>query len=260
MSEDWLGPLLTLATGGVAVKVTEWIWPEFKSWWSARRSALELLDTRLDPLLKAAEEFVGKLRHLAQTDFKEVMGLEVSERTGLDDLVIITSNSYLAAQFWAQLQILRIEGTYANLARTRKGKRLLEFIRALEARQIRQIDRARQRGIGECIVDAAGLRPISYYEFYELYCRDPRVRAWFHPLVEAFVNAQHTAVRQQLLVYGAVVHAMIDTLDRKHIATRARPGWANKLSKRSRHELRHKIFGFYLRSVKEPQKYCGDSS
>ena len=257
MPETLIGALLALITGGGLLKLFQWIWPELKSWWSGRRSALALLDQRLDPLLKAAEELVGKLRHLAVSDFKEVIGLDNSAAAEQEDLVVITYNSYLIAQFWAQMQILRVEGAYGKLARTKKGKRLLQFIRSLEARHIRQIDRARQRGIGECIVDEESARPKSYYQFYESYCRDQRVRAWFHPLVEALVNAQHTTVRQELLVYGALVHAMVDTLDPKHIVTRDTPGWPNKLTKKSRRELRHRIFDFYLRFVKDPEKYCG---
>jgi len=189
MPETLIGALVALATGGGLLKLAQWIWPELKSWWSGRKSALGLLDQRLDPLLKAAEELVGKLRHLAVSDFKEVIGLDNSVVAEQDHLVLITYNSYLFAQFWAQMQILRVEGAYGKLARTKKGKRLIQFIRSLEARRIRQIDRARQRGIGESIIDETGGRPISYYRFYESYCRDPRIRAWFHPLVEALVNA-----------------------------------------------------------------------
>jgi len=50
---------------------------------------------------------------------------------------------------------------------------------------------------------------------------------------------------------------MVDTLDSKHVVTRNTPGWSNKLTKKSRRELRHRIFDFYLRFVEAPEKYCG---
>jgi hypothetical protein len=59
------------------------------------------------------------------------------------------------------------------------------------------------------------------------------------------------------LRYGVVLHAMIDTLDKKHYTTRSRPGYPNKLSRRSKRDLIGRVFGVYLREVKNTEKYVG---
>ena len=70
-------------------------------------------------------------------------------------------------------------------------------------------------------------------------------------------KAVHTTGRQQLLQYGVVVHAMIDTLDSNHSVTRDRPAIPNKLSKQTWRDLRYRVFGIYLTFVAGPEKYIG---
>lgn len=73
----------------------------------------------------------------------------------------------------------------------------------------------------------------------------------------AFRRMEHTAVRQRLLRYGIVVHAMIDTLDPGHDVSRNRRSYPNKLSYKSWNELERRVFRVYLKFVKGTQKYLG---
>jgi len=81
---------------------------------------------------------------------------------------------YLFANFWSRLKILKIESDYTALARIKKGEELLIFISTLEGRRNRIIDRYKQRIIGEAIIDMSStpLRPITMFEFFQLYKED----------------------------------------------------------------------------------------
>ncbi len=164
---------------------------------------------------------------------------------------------YLFAHFWSRIQILRLEGLFVDLSATKDGKRLLAFLRTLESSRIRILDREFQRGIGELLIERSGgdLTALTFYEFAEWYWKDPALQSWFAPLHHQIQNTHHTRYRQRLLVYGTVVHALINTLDSKHRVTTELTSWANKLSKRSRVVLEYQVFGFYLQFVKNPRQY-----
>lgn len=78
------------------------------------------------------------------------------------------------------------------------------------------------------------------------------------PLYTLTTRMRHTQERQRLLQYGAVLHALIDTLDPKHHVTGNRPGWPNKLTKNSRRALRFRVFSVYLPFVRTKEKYAGE--
>ena len=65
---------------------------------------------------------------------------------------------------------------------------------------------------------------------------------------------EHTADRQRLLRYGIVIHAMVDTLDPDHDITRDRPSYPHKLSKKSRRDLKYRVFHVYLKFVDKHRK------
>jgi hypothetical protein len=220
------------------------------------KSAKELVNRHIDPILKAADEIVGKLRSLAQSDFREVLS-PPREKESLDSLMPYLEVLFLFAQFWSRIQILRMESIYLNLGSNKTGKRLIMFIRALEATRTRLVDRGWQRGIGEALIehDHTGLRAISYYEFIKKYLSSEEFRAWFRPIMSILNRINHTRERQRFLVYGVVLHALINTLDEKHLVSRDRPGWANKLNVKSQKELRFRLFRIYLSFVKSPEWY-----
>ena len=80
-------------------------------------------------------------------------------------------------------------------------------------------------------------------------------RRWMAPMAAVLENTANAANRQQLLQYGIVIHAMIDTLDPKHTVTSLRPSYPIKLSGRTRNGLKYRVFGVYLRFVADRNKY-----
>jgi hypothetical protein len=96
----------------------------------------------------------------------------------------------------------------------------------------------------------------TFIEFIRLIENNPDTQRWLASTARIISRSHHTAERQKLLQYGAVIHALIDTLDSRHEVTRERPSYPNKLSKRSWRDLRYRVFGQYLRFVKS-EKYLG---
>lgn len=244
--------------GGLVASVLDHLWDEWRRRRETSRTAKQLVDKYLDPILKAGNEFVAKLRWLAQNDFKE---LESLPRTtdSLQELDRMTDLLYLFAQFWAWIQLLRQEGVYVNLGADPSGKTLLRFVRTLEERETRILDRSWQRALGEALLTGGDgeFRVMTYFRFVEAYRSDEGLREWFEPLRQLLSKLHHTGSRQKLLVYGTIVHALIDTLDPRHLVAHERPTWANKLTKKSRRELEGRIFKEYLADVRSPERYFG---
>src|SRR5205823_1789469 len=167
------------------------------------------------------------------------------------DSVNLCSTLYLFAQFWSRLEILRRESFNVELARNKQGEVLLRFLRSLESRRVRLVDRAWQRAIGESIISVAKAPAeiMSFKAFVEQYESTPSFREWLLPLEDILRQTRFPRSRQRVLQYGVIVHALIDTLDPKHYATRERPGYPNKLSRRMKRELIGRVFGTYLPDV-----------
>jgi hypothetical protein len=162
-------------------------------------------------------------------------------------------------QLWARLEILRRESFHAEFARNRRGASMLRFVSSLESGHMRLVDRGWQRAIGESLIleGSVGWQIRSFRDFVDEYETSERLRNWFEPLAEMLQQTESKKIRQRFLRYGVVLHAMIDTLDKKHYTTRNRPGYPNKLSKRSKRDLVGRVFGVYLREVKNTEKYVG---
>jgi hypothetical protein len=226
--------------------------------WDSSTAARRVISTQLDPLLKAADELQGKPRSLAEEDFREFRLLPVGNAEGVD-LVNLCSTLYLFAQFWARLEILRRESFHAELTRNRQGSVLMSFLRCLESKHVRLVDRAWQRAIGESVFAQA--KPpadvITFKAFVEQYEGDQRLRAWVRPLEEVLRETKFRRARQRVLQYGVIIQALIDTLDPKHHTTRERPAYPNKLSRRAKRDLIGRVFGTYLQEVKRIEKYTG---
>jgi hypothetical protein len=226
----------------------------------AQVAARRIVALQLDPLLKAADELQGKLLSLAKEDFTEFRRLAVAD-AGPGDLVNLCSTLFLFGQLWARFEILRRESFHAELARDKKGAQMLTFVQSLESRKVRLVDRAWQRAMGESLIvgsyKAMEIRP--FREFVEDYESSEKLRRWFEPLAILLRETPRSRkVRQRMLQYGVVVHAMIDTLDPKHHSTKNRPGYPNKLSRRSRRDLTGRAFGVYLPEVRDIEKYTGE--
>ena len=70
--KDWLSPLIAGILGGLAVKIFDILYQEFRRRSESQDAAKQFVDEHLDPLLKAADELVGKLLSLAKEDFKSI--------------------------------------------------------------------------------------------------------------------------------------------------------------------------------------------
>lgn len=254
--------ILTYASGIATFPLTQRIFgslfSELRGHWQSSIAAQRIIDTQLDPLLKAADELQGKLRSLAEEDFRDFRALPnpIAQRR---DLVNLSSTLYLFSQFWGRLEILRRESFHADLARNKKGDVLLKFLRSLESRRVRLVDRAWQRAIGECVIGGMGDKAevIQFKSFVEQLESEARLREWLQPLEQILRDCRLPRARQRVLQYGVVVHALIDTLDPKHLTTRERPAYPNKLSDQTKRDLLGRVFGVYLPDVEDTTKYVG---
>ena len=188
-------PLLQRAMGSVMT--------EARKRWEGSVAARRVVATQLDPLLKAADELHGKLRSLGEQDFREFRTMPAADLQRFD-LVNLCSTLYLFAQFWARLEILRRESFHADLARNRHGKMLLRFLRCLESRRVRLVDRAWQRAIGESVIVRAISQAdvVSFKAFVEQYDTIPALRGWVQPLEEVLRQTKFPRARQRVLQYG----------------------------------------------------------
>ena len=237
--------------GGVAGKLLEVLFGELKEWRAGRTDSSRDVERNLGPLLRAADELVGKLRSLAEQDFLPIRRIDLVQ---LEDPGV-SSVVFLFVQFWSEVEIVRIRGMSSHVAKSKRGRMTQAFLRCLESRRLRLIDRISQRAIGEAAL--VENRTMNYVEFMRSLDDDPHVRRWLGPLLEALGEVRETEGRQRLLQYAVVIHALIDTLDRERLVTRDRPAIPNKLNKRSKRDLTYRVFGVYLKFVRKPAKYIG---
>ena len=147
----------------MVVKALDYLYQEYRRRSEARKSAKDLIDRHIDPILKSADELVGKIRSLAQSDFRELIKAPAPKDSQFDSWLPYLNILYLFAQFWSRIQILRIESLFVNLGSDERGKQLLNFFKVLEAKKTRLVERAWQRGIGEALVEHTneGVRTIN---------------------------------------------------------------------------------------------------
>lgn len=255
---DWVQLFIAALGGGVTVKAIDIFYQEIRRRSDKTQSVTKFVDEHLDPLLKAADELVGKLHSLATEDFKTLAGKKLS-------LNPIDDNDfggllYLFGRFWARIEIIRQEGLSVAISRDHRGALLQHFLACLESRKVRIVDRISQRAIGELLIRPAPeyLRNSGYVEFVRSLETSEETRRWIEPLATVLSRMQHTSSRQQLLQYGIVVHALVDTLDPDHAVSNKRPSYPEKITKRTLTGLRYRVFGVYLTFVKDKQKYLGN--
>lgn len=251
MSASWWDLLFAAISGGGVVKLIDYLYMEYRRQSEAKETSKQIVNRHLDPVLKAADELVGKMRSLAQDDFVEFKNSLI-----LDNLELLNF-CYLFAQFWARVQILRIESIYVNLSDNSTGKNLKAFLDALESKSVQIIDRPNQRAIGELLIKetSQSLSTLTFYEFVNCYKSDPDMKEWLNPLIDLLKSVDTPKFKKSLLTYGVILHALIDTLDPKHSVTKNREGWANKLTKQSCRDLKFRVFRIYLPCVSNVDKY-----
>lgn len=250
---DWGRVFIAAVGGGVTVKILDILHKEFTNRRRTSKAAEEFVDEHLDLVLKSADELAGKLRSLAESDFDSLRGVSINK----DDISNHDFGSliYLFGQFWARIEVVRVDGMSVRFARDPRGANLQKFFDCLESRNIRIISRILQRATGEAFLNAKEV--ISYLDFIDKYETSSKYRRWIFPIANFLSRTHHTTEKQRLLQYGVVIHSMIDTLDPEHLVTRERPPIPGKLTNRSRKDLKYRVFGVYLKFVPTPEKYYG---
>lgn len=254
---SWFQLLTAALGGGFVVKILDIIYQEIRRHSERSTSAKQIVEKNLDPLLKAADELSGKLRSLAESDFKELY--EVDHRAPVLKNQDFSSLTFLFGRFWARIEILKRESISFSIVRDRRGRQLQSFLDCLESTGVRVVDRIAQRAVGELMIRDGDDRSntISFVTFVKKFEEEAEAKRWLEPLMSILARMRHTAERQMILKYCTVVHAMLDTLDKGGAASKRRPSVSNKLSKKTWRELKYRVFGRYLPFVKDPQRYFG---
>ncbi|QTR48951.1 hypothetical protein [Candidatus Thiothrix anitrata] len=259
MNIDWINIATLLLSGGVLVKLMELVYQALKTRFDSKETAKKIIDLHLDPLMKSADEIVGKTCSLARRDFKELIppkntDINSNELPSIEILGIL----YLYARFWGRIEILHQESLGISISTDKRGELLREFFASLESQKIRLVDRTHQKAIGELAthLDRNGkLRSIGVVEFVSKFKKHQEMQNWLIPLLKILQNTKDKKIRQKVLVYGVVMHALVDTLDPKHHSSHWRPAYPNKLTKQSRQNIRYQVFNRYLKMVKNIDKY-----
>lgn len=257
MKDMWPSLIVAALSGGVVTKFVDSLVAWAKTSRGEKKSAKALVDAHLDPLLKAADAIVGKTTSLAARDFLPLTRQDksISADAFNPDL---TGLAYLYARFWGRIEILEAESLGMSLTSDKRGAMLQQFIACLGSQRIRLVNRTNQNAIGETTTEvlSAGLRrTIGVVEFERKVSEDASIRGWCEPLLRLLANTHVKETRQRFLVYGVVMHALVDTLDPHHQSTHPRSSYTSKLSKNSKREIEHLAFGEYLNKVGAVNKY-----
>ncbi|VWX51111.1 hypothetical protein [Novosphingobium sp. 9U] len=250
-AQGWISLFTAALGGGFTVKTLEIIYQEYKHRKDRRTSDTKTVEVSLEPMLRAADELVGKLRSLAEQDFIPIHDPD-TETLGEPGFASVV---YLFVQFWSELEILRFRSLSSAVARSPRGRQAQAFLTCLESRRVRLIDRIAQRAIGEAALMNA--RTMNFVEFIRACDTDPYMKRWLRPLLQVLTHLKRTDMRQRVLQYATVVHALIDTLDVEHLVTSDRPAVPNKLNTKSWKDLNYRVFGVYLTFVTDRSKYIG---
>ena len=254
---DWFELIGVGLSSGITVKIIDYIYKEFRRSSDSKKTAKDLINKHIDPILKSADELVGKIGSLAKSDFVNLAKNSNPKENNFESWMPYLSILYLFAQFWARVQILRIESLFVNLGSDIRGKQLQAFFRALESTRTRLVDRSWQRGMGEVIIDHSGsdVRILTFNEFVDKFLASEDLKKWYNPLNHFLTHSNHKKYRQRVLNYGVILQALTDSLDNNHLVTHKRPSWPNKLSIKSRRNLQYRVFKVYLPFVKNPTRY-----
>ncbi len=249
--QSWLALFGAAFGGGFTVKLLDIGYQEYRTWTTRQTEDTKTVDERLEPLLRAADELVGKLRSLAEQDFIPIRDTDIGSMTD----TAFSSVVYLFVQFWSEIEILRLRGLSAAVAKSARVKHTQAFLTCLESRRVRLIDRISQRALGEAAL--ADGRTMNFVAFIKSYETDAYMKRWLAPLLHVLSETRQSAPRQKILQYAAVVHSLIDTLDKDHAVTSDRPATPNKLNAKSWKDLNYRVFGVYLAFVVNRDKYIG---
>lgn len=248
--------ILATITGATIWEGFKFFYPDIQQYFKTKRAAEKVFYDNLDPILKASSELYGKIESLAKEDFATFVNLKKSNSANpIHNQKYIL---YLFAQFWAQLEYLRLQSQYIDLSKIKKGNELLRFIETIESRRHRILDRSMQRIIGECLISNKDqkFRIMTLKEFLEtLENENSTLSKWIGELEKKLLNVNYKDQRQVILRFGIIVAVLIDHFDPKHKTVRRRQIYKNKLSPKSKELLNKYLFEHYLKFVRNKIQY-----
>lgn len=239
--------------GSALVKFADIGYQEITRRRAQKKTTEQFVDQHVYPFLKTTDELVGKLHTLALKDFKPIQGIVPDEKCLANNE--FASLVYLFGIFWARVEKMRQEGLSVSMSADTRGQRLQSFFDCLESPKVRLFETIQQRAIGEMLV--VGKETRGFTDFVAAFEKDATLRRWEDPLIKLLSRLKHTREKQVVLQYASVLHVLIDTLDPRHLITSDRPSLAIKLNGQTWADLNYRVFGQYLKFVKEPQKYIG---
>ncbi|MCK6649268.1 MAG: hypothetical protein L6Q66_06410 [Bacteroidia bacterium] len=248
--------LISSASGGILWEVIKLFYPDLKRPISSRIAAKKSFYENLDPLLKSASELFGKLESLAKEDFSSFINTNNSNSKNPEHNRKYVY--YLFAQFWAQLEYIRLKSQYTSLAKIKKGEELLRFIETIESRKYRILDRSIQRIIGESLIAKKNqkFKIMTLNEFLvELDEPNSNLAKWINELELFLMQVSDKDKRQTVLRFGVILSALIDNFDPKHETVRRRQLYTNKLSLKSKNLIRNNLLDHYLKFIDKKEIY-----
>lgn len=248
--------LVSIIIGGGLWEGFKFFFPDMKRLFTSKITAKKTLYENIDPFLKSASDLYGKLESLAKEDFSTFK--RPINSNSLDPDQNKKYVYFLFAQFWAQLESLRLENKYTTLSRIKKGRQLLKFIDTFESRKYRILDRSVQRIIGECLIlgGQKKFNIMTLKEFVEeIDNPNTALHKWIGNLKEVLQSVDKQKQRQLILTYGVIIAAMIDHFDPESKTIRKRPIFINKLSPHSRQIIKIHLTTYYLDFLKKKERY-----
>ncbi|MFA7116601.1 MAG: hypothetical protein WC140_05145 [Bacteroidales bacterium] len=253
---EYLKAILSIVSGGVLWEGFKFFYPDIKKILGYRIDAKNTLYENLDPILKSSDELLGKLESLAKEDFATYVNPSNSNSNSPkhNKRYIV----YLFAQFWAQLEYLRLKSQYNSLAKIKKGKELLSFIDTIESRKFRILDRSIQRIIGQSLITNSNqkFKVMTLNEFMIEYEKpDSAIAIWGKKLEDTLQSVDDKKNRQTILLFGVIISMLINHFDPKHKSVRKRVVYKSKLSQRSKKIIKNRLLNQYLKFIKSKEEY-----
>lgn len=248
--------LISIISGGFIWETFKFFYPDLIRPLIARKKAKKTLYQNIDPILKSAGELYGKLESLAKEDFSSFININNSNsKNPIHNQKYVL---YLFAQFWAQIEYLRLESQYTAISKIKKGKELLRFVETIESRKYRILDRSIQRIIGECLISSQDqkFRVLTLKEFLEtLGDSTSTLNKCIDHLEKTLLKTHNKTYRQTVLRFGVLVAILIDHFDPKHKTVRRRAIYLNKLSDKSKEMIKHNLLTHYVDFAKNKKSY-----
>lgn len=251
-----LQSLLTLISGGILWQGIKFFYPDIKQKFNSYAQAKKSFYESIDPILKSADELYGKIYSLSKEDFATFINQthSYSEDVEHNKKYIL----YLFAQFWAQLEFIRLKSQYTSLTQFKKGEELLNFIETIESRAFRILDRSLQRVIGETLIEgaSASFKVMSLNQFIRnCEIADSETHKWAQKLEAKLNECSDKKIRQRILVFGAIILMLIDHFDPSHKIIHPNKIYNNKLNETSKKLIKRNLLQHYLKFIKNKSNY-----